>query len=218
MYLSSTLLRLVHRSESVLLDDVVVGCCFACTQMFVVRAPDSPRSSCWQRPVAAEVATVVGDHADAAVNAKARAAAAKLTEQLFPGKLASDVLTPVRLIRLNSGLACGGLMSMGRFDVRLGSTCYIVHAHVRLQQSWIYCSARVVTTAHQQALPVTLTCSGDSACVVLASHPKTLVTRPSVVHVLMKLNMLVSAWLIDAQVSSCRHGARESLVSVAGGA
>ena len=36
------------------------------------------------------------DEHDAAVNAKARAAAAKLTEQLFPGKLASDMLTPVR--------------------------------------------------------------------------------------------------------------------------
>ena len=32
---------------------------------------------------------------DAAVNAAARSAAAKLTEKLFPGRLASDVLSPV---------------------------------------------------------------------------------------------------------------------------
>jgi hypothetical protein len=46
------------------------------------------------------VELVIKDEHDAAVSAKARAAAAKLTEQLFPGKLASDVLTPVRSLRI----------------------------------------------------------------------------------------------------------------------
>lgn len=44
-----------------------------------------------------EINRVIASGEDsAAVNAAARAAAAKLTEKLFPGRLASDVLSPVR--------------------------------------------------------------------------------------------------------------------------